>query len=89
MEKKNLSINENIKNLDSGRVIKLGITPLVKEEDINALFMGLVKLIKRNSAYECEKRYKGVIESLRREINFLKLENKILKEKSQGDIVSK
>lgn len=79
MEKNNTNYSF-VKNEINGKVLKIPFPSLVKDEDITNLFMGLVKLIQRNSEYKSERKYGGVIASLRKEINMLKLENKLLKE---------
>lgn len=71
---------EMSKNETVGKILKIPCPSLVKDEDLYNLFMGLLKLVQRNSEYKSERKYKGIIEKLKKEINYLKLENKFLKE---------
>lgn len=85
MEKIDVDVIDKAPTL-SGKIIKLKLPPLIKDDDINSLFVGLIKLIKRNAEYESERKYKATISYLRKEISMLKLENKILREDNTGQI---
>ena len=76
--KKDIDINEDKTTI--GKVIKLHYHGLIKDEDIMSLFIGLVKLVKRNANHEFERKYRNELIALRKEINLLRLENKLLKE---------
>ncbi len=75
-----LSMERNDNNI--GKIIKLPYAGGVSDDDITALFVGLVKLIKQNSMKKCENYYAEYIDKLKKEVALLRLENRIL----QGDV---
>lgn len=62
----------------TGRIIKLPYSKSITDDDIDALFSGLIKLIKQNAMTKSEKMYADYIIKLKKEIALLKLENKLL-----------
>lgn len=70
MEQNNLGV--------TGRIIKLPYSKSITDDDIDALFSGLIKLIKQNAMTKSEKMYADYITKLKKEIALLKLENKLL-----------
>lgn len=66
----------------AGKIIKLPYCKVVSDDDISALFSGLVRLVKQNAMSKSEKMYSAFVTKLKKEIALLKLENKIL----QGDV---
>ena len=76
MENNNCDLENKEKNI-VGKVIKLNHSPLVSDDDITNLFLGLLRLVKRNAEYLCEKKYGRIIASLKKEINLLRLQNRL------------
>ena len=70
----------NLGSVTCGKIIQFPYSKSVSDEDINSLFLGLVKLVKKNALSQSEKRYAENIRSLKQEIAILKFENEILKE---------
>lgn len=67
-------------NCVQGKIITLPVRQSVSDEDIMALFSGLIKLIKKN-AMECsEQAVREHVTCLKKQIAYLKMENKILKD---------
>lgn len=69
-------------NKGSGKIIKLPYSGIMTDDDISALFDGLIRLIKQNAMSKCEKYYAEYVKRLKKEVALLRLENKIL----QGDV---
>ena len=70
----NLRPNKTINGVYYTRIKVLQFKPqvdLVSDEDIMDLFMGLVRLIKRNAELEVEERYLDKIKSMTRKIESL------------------
>ena len=66
-------------SVKSGKIIQFPYSKLVSENDINSLFLGLVKLVKKNALSQSERYYAENIRSLKQEVAILKLENELLK----------
>lgn len=63
-----------------GKIIRFPYSKSVSDDDINSLFLGLVKLVKKNALSQSEKFYVDSIRALKQEIAVLRLENTLLKD---------
>lgn len=80
---KQFVMDKNTNNFD-GKIIKLPYNnTFIEDDDIMSLMSGLISLARKNATLKTQQIYASLVQTLKKEIALLKLENRVLRENNK------